>query len=184
MKKAILVGTSHTIQRGNSKAQEFESYIRKVCSSYSIKAITEEIDNKNTYICYDICKDLKIEYTIIEPTEKEKQDLGILTLNEIVNLMHNKYLQSDTPVDKPRLEQWPENPSKENLPEDIYNEYENMFQNTCRQREEEWLNRIINFNTWPVLVICGADHYEPFKKFLTENNFEVISENNRFGLEE
>ena len=55
MKKVILVGTSHTIQRGNSKAQEFESYIKELCSSYNVNAIAEEIDNKDNYICFDIC---------------------------------------------------------------------------------------------------------------------------------
>jgi hypothetical protein len=184
MKKVILVGTSHTIQRGNSKAQEFESYIKELCSSYNVNAIAEEIDNKDNYICFDICKDLNIKYKIIEPTEEEKQKLGILTLDEIDKYMHHKYLESEDPVTKPILEIWPKNPSKENLPEDIYNEYESASQNTYRQREEEWLNRIVILNTWPVLVICGADHYEPFKKLLTENNFEVISKNNRFGLEE
>ena len=182
MKKAIVVGTSHTIQRGNSKAQEFESYIRKLCSFYNVNAIAEEIDNN--YICFAICKGLNIEYKIIEPTEEEKQDLGILTLNKIVNVMYNKYLQPDNPVDKPRLQQWPKYPNKENLPQDIYEEYENMFQDTCRQREKEWLNRIIDFNTWPILVICGADHYEPFRKLMSENNIEVIREDSKFGLEE
>lgn len=182
MNKVVLIGISHSIQRGDLHAEKYKSYIKDLCNTYHIKAIAEEIDNNDTYIASDISSKLSIEHKIIEPTEEEKKDLDILTLNEIDIIMHNKYLLPETPTDEPRLQSWPNSPTEDNLPSDIFEEFDRMRQYTFRQRESEWLKRIKELNIWPVLVICGADHYQPFKDLLSENSIDIIKENNGFCI--
>jgi hypothetical protein len=46
-------------------------------------------------------------------------------------------------------------------------------QQTYRQREAEWFRRITDKNIWPVLVICGAEHYAPFIDLLKHSGIDV-----------
>jgi len=45
-------------------------------------------------------------------------------------------------------------------------------------REKGWLKKIIEFNKWPLLFICGQLHTYSFKKLLVENkiNAKILCE--------
>ena len=173
MKKAVLLGTSHTIQRGNNQKGSFESYIGQLCDIHNINAIAEEIDDQCRSIAAGVSDRLNIMYKIIEPTLVESEKLGIekehhirsglMNINEIVN--------------------WPDEVSANNLPSDVYEEYTDRIQATYRKRESEWLKRINELNSWPVLIICGADHYQPFYQLLISSSIDVIKVNGEWGLQ-
>ncbi len=175
MKKAILIGTSHPIQRGHTaKSEEFKSYLKSLCDSYNIKAIAEEIDNECVSIAKQITDEYTLDYKIIEPTLEEQLLLGIKDDNYITENMMTEY----------DIKYWPSDIESHPLSNKIHEEYDQKKQATYRQREAEWLKRIQALNSWPLLIICGADHYEPFAQLLSENEICVRKDNGRWGLEE
>lgn len=163
MNKAVLLGTSHPVQKGNNQKCNFMSHIEQLCSTYHVRAIAEEIDNNTSSIAADVSSNLGIAYKIIEPTPIELQELGIEEIHCIEYELMSRY----------ELKIWPDNPNVENLVSDVYKEYHERLQATYRQRESEWLKRINEINTWPVLIICGADHYDPFCELLISSDIDV-----------
>lgn len=171
MKKAVLLGTSHPIQRGVSKKDSFQKYIEQLCSTHCINAVAEEIDIKST-VASGVSDKIDITHIIIEPTPEESKKLGIEEVHRIVYELMNKY----------EIENWPIEPSTYNLPLLVYEEYTSRIQATYRQRESEWLRRIEELNTWPILIICGANHFQPFFKLLSSSGIDVTKEENKWGL--
>jgi len=41
-------------------------------------------------------------------------------------------------------------------------------------REKLWLERLLAFNSWPLLFICGAKHVQGFRRLLEQNGIEVV----------
>lgn len=138
----------------------------ELCSTYDIKAIAEEIDNTCVSIAKNISDEISITYKIIEPTPTEIQELDIEESHRIIWELLNRF----------DLENW------EDRPVEATAEYNTRIENTYRQREAEWLKRINTLNIWTVLIICGADHYEPFYELLVSSGIEVIKEEDRWGL--
>ena len=66
----------------------------------------------------------------------------------------------------------------------IRKEYISLIEDTYRQREQEWKKRIEQINIYPILVICGSCHFKEFSKLLKESAFEVIEENERYGVDD
>jgi thymidylate synthase len=164
MKNVVLLGTNHSIQRGKIQKNSFKSYIKHLCTEHNIKAIAEEIDNKDTYIAQTISKELKIKYKIIEPTLDEKQVLEIKEEDNIIYELINMY----------NIKNWDEQYKNNDLPPKALEEYGKRLEKTYRQREDEWLKRIDKLDTWPLLVICGDAHSQPFCKLLNSSNIDVI----------
>jgi hypothetical protein len=42
------------------------------------------------------------------------------------------------------------------------------------RRESEWLQRIAGRDAFPLLMICGANHVDPFTRMCSEAGYEVI----------
>jgi len=61
-----------------------------------------------------------------------------------------------------------------NLPSDGYEAYKRRIQNVYRQREAEWLRRICKLDTWPILIICGINHLQPFFELLSREGIETV----------
>jgi len=159
------VGTSHPIQRGNQRKTDFKAYIESLVSTYSPLAIAEEINDNQVTIAQSIANTIKIPHEIIEPTPQERSDLGIETRSAI---MH------DILFDYDEIDDWPDEPSPDNLPVNAYNEYFTRIQKAYREREQEWLVRLRKLNTWPVIVICGSSHHQPFTDLLSTDGFKVV----------
>jgi len=160
MKKAVLIGTSHSIQR-NDRA--FGSYIEELCNEHNICAIAEEIDNKSKSIAAILSDKLGIKYAIVEPTPDERRNLHIERENDIVYELTMKYSTENLSTE----------PSSQNWPSEPYDDYANRVQTTYRQREGEWIKRIENLNIWPVLIICGKDHLEDFSKLFISSGIDL-----------
>ena len=165
MKKAILLGTSHPIQRGKLKKDSFYSHLHELCKTYNIKAIAEEIDDECTYIAEDVSTRLNIKYQIIEPNEEERIELGIEDRAIIDYEFEFKY---KVDIDK--------------LPPKVHEEHDKRTQDVYRKRESEWLKRVLKLDTWPVLIICGADHYQPFFELLSKEGIETVKESSKWDI--
>jgi hypothetical protein len=159
MNKVVLLGTSHPFQRGNSK---FASYIEKLVDKYEITCIAEEIDVPKPSSASKLSEVRSITHLIIEPTAQEKDVLGILDLEIFADRLMRDYEFTVWPTDA------------EQLPSGAFSEYEEATQETYRARENEWWRRIDAKNKWPCLVICGSNHFQPFKEQLIRQNIQVI----------
>ena len=159
MREAILLGTSHDIQRNEVHGDELRLLVNNLVEKYGVKAIAEEIRPEYDSIAKNIASVKGIEHIIIEPTLDEKKQFGI-----------------DDPgrIDM-ELVMRAQEPGEEftGLNEVQKSELEQRTQKTYRQREAEWFKRIADKNIWPVLVICGTEHYEPFSSLLLQSGIEV-----------
>jgi len=164
LKKAVLIGTRHSIQRGTKKNDNFKDFIKELCTKYKIKAIAEEIDNENKYIAQNVSTEFGIKYKIIEPTPEEKKKLQIEEEYHIIYELSNRY----------DIEDWDKQYTNDALPPKVLEEYKERLKKTYKQREKVWMKKILQLNTWPLLIICGSDHSQSFCELLTSLSIDVI----------
>ena len=107
---------------------------------------------------------LNIQYKIIEPNEEEREELGIEDRADI----DAEFRRVNN------VQDYSEELSLNNLSAKEYEKYDERTQNVYRQRELEWLRRINNLNTWPVLIICGANHCQPFFELLSKKGISPV----------
>lgn len=150
MSDVVIVGTSHTIQRDMSHSG-FKSYIEGVISQFGIKVIAEEIDVDS--IPSQLAEKYNLQYMNIEPNPAERTALGIPSLNQIENSIFMEFDDFD---------------SKE-----AQVECERRKQEAYRSREQEWLKRVKSIQDNPMLVICGANHFESFSDLLEQCGLSV-----------
>jgi len=183
MRKVIVLGTSHPIQkgeRGDEIKQKFKSFLKNIYKTYSIKMIAEEInEDANFIIAKELCKELGIKYKIIEPHPDKYEELDIKGIDIVRHEIHNKYYEY---FDKYNI--LPNFLDNENIPKDIIDDYESkLYKEHSHPRECEWLKRIKEDDTSPILVIFGANHFDSFSKLLADNTIEVIKSDAYWGKE-
>lgn len=152
MRSVVIVGTRHSIQRDLSQS-DFSSYINGLISKYDIKAIAEEIDKVES-IPYRSSQDHNLEYVNIEPTPDELKNLKIPTVNQVRLYIFTLF--------------------DDEASEEAQNELQNRIEETYRARELEWLRRIDRIQKDHILVVCGANHVDPFSELLEKNSYSVI----------
>ncbi|ELF1354564.1 hypothetical protein ACPFT9_003403 [Vibrio cholerae] len=150
MSNVVIVGTKHTIQRDMSHS-DFRSYIDGLISQFGIKVIAEEIDAES--IPSYLAKKHDLQYINIEPNPKERAALDIPSLNQIVNSIFMEFDDFNS--------------------EDAQVECERRKQKAYRRREKEWLKRVAALQDNPILVVCGANHFESFSELLEQSGFSV-----------
>ena len=168
MNQVVLLGTKHTHQRGNS---QFSAFIEQLVDEYKIACIAEEIDIPKPSSASELSKARTITHLVIEPTHKERLKLEISNLEKEAFYLMNEY---DFSI-------WPTDATEEQLPPGVWGKYEEIRERTHRLRENEWWRRIQIMNTWPCLVICGANHYHPFKEKLIKQGVQVIDTEECWG---
>lgn len=161
MKKVILLGTSHSIQRGDNSPESFRNLIEAEFGKSKFLGIAEEIDNGNTYIAERFCNEKGLKYLRLEPDQQERIALGIPSANNIVFEVIEEFDEKH-----PTIRIWPSDPSPETLPSEVWEAYNQRIETSYRTREAEWLKRLMTFDVWPVLCICGANHFIPFTKLM------------------
>jgi len=55
-----------------------------------------------------------------------------------------------------------------------FKDVDDRIQRAYRMREKLWLERLLAFNSWPLLFICGAKHVQGFRRLLEQNGIEVV----------
>ncbi len=167
MKNVILVGTSHSIQLGEVSPRPFKEMLDELCGKYQVAAIAEEIVSGSETIAFKLATDRQYSYTCADPDFKERKEKGIevdIELN-IISEFRDKY---------PEITIWPNIANENTLPTEVWDEYKERLETSLRQRESVWLDNIQSLNQWPLLFICGANHYDSFSKLLKSKDIEVI----------
>jgi len=115
-----------------------------------------------------LTQNLQIVHLCVDPSYKERHERGIAT-NIGLDLM------SQFGDEYPEICLWPREPSSKNLPQKVWEEYFKRIEESYRQREQIWLEKIVSLNKWPLLFICGANHFDPFSELLKHNNIRVVA---------
>lgn len=167
MNTVVLLGTAHPIQRGENAPTLFRAVLMGECEKYNVKAIAEEIDNDKPTVASILAKTLHVGHLIADPDLHERAKRGIQSdwRVDIIREYQNRY---------PEIGMWPESPSKENLPEEVWREYDRRTNESHGTREQVWLEKVIQFDRWPLLFICGANHFRGFSNLLRKRGFHVI----------
>ena len=139
----IIIGTNHFVQTGEARysaAQRaaFSNVLLKAIKKYRIKLIAEEMseDALSDYgvtqtLAKGIANSTEIGHSYIELTAPERRAMGINRLN-----LHQAAQSSGL------------SPAQACTLETLIGQV----------RETVWLLRILQNNTWPVLLICGANN--------------------------
>lgn len=168
MKKVVLLGTSHSIQRGKNSPEQFVKLIEDEFSKSRFQGITEEIEKGSNYIAEEFCSQNQLKYLCMEPDEGERRDKGIPSANEIVREIMDEFDEK-----YPDISMWPSDPSAATLPGEVWKIYSERTESSYRAREAVWLERLVAFNVWPVLCICGANHFTPFANLMIAEGIQV-----------
>jgi hypothetical protein len=153
----VLVGTDHSFQRAGSTpaGEQFFTTIRNLCVTHGVRAIAEEMNfsalsehGVMESIGQQVSVELGLKHEFADPSREERAVLGISQENDIRA--------------QGWLNRWPEK------------RIDAAISESDRIREREWLRRIEELNRWPLLFICGSDHFIPFARLLRENGMNVF----------
>ena len=167
MNTVVLFGTAHSIQRRGNEPTAFRAILMEECKKHNVKAIAEEIDNGLVTVASMLAADLKMGHLYADPDNNERVKRGIESdcRHDIVREYGDQY---------PQIKIWPGEPSEENLPAEVWEEYDRRTSESYRMRERVWLEKIISFDKWPLLFVCGANHFREFSKLLEVSRYHVI----------
>ena len=171
MNKVIVLGTNHSVQRGEVRKNDFHSFLSSLCQKENIKSIAEEINgNAKMIVAKNVCNQLSINHLIIEPNLSDYQKLGIKPYNRIQHEVMCIYHLDEAPS------------ADNKSPVEALIEFESRVVSEHNlPREKEWLNRILKNDLWPVLIICGANHFESFCSLLSDSDIKVTKSASNWG---
>ncbi|MBY0238544.1 MAG: hypothetical protein K2X55_04445 [Burkholderiaceae bacterium] len=161
MRTVILLGTSHPLQCGTCggvAAESFNTVLTAICKNYGVLAIAEEIDSvglrKHSVtetIGAQVCRYLQIQSAYCDASWEDRVEL-------------RKSFPAFEPIDTTL--------SAQQLAE-CELEFEDRYMPPARERF--WLAKILQLESWPLLFICGSDHFDTFGALLRENGIQVIN---------
>lgn len=132
-------GPCNVFERDDQVCDAFAAYLKDQCLDFGIKTLAEEMcaDARLKWaisqtVPESVALDLKIEHADCDLGEEERSLLGIL--NEGVVKMNGRLHEQ----------------SEETVQENIRREYD--------KREYEWIHRISQLSSCPVLFVCGCKH--------------------------
>ena len=165
MKTIVLIGTNHNFQRPvmgpyAEGIEVFRHTLHELCLQYKIHAIAEEMSlhalhehDVEESVAQQVCADLGLLHQLSDPSPLERSELGILQDNDI------------------RVEHMLDGWTQEQIEADVL---ARGSQASGIIRECFWWQKIQEFDTWPLLFICGADHFSSFTDLLNSDGVEVI----------
>jgi hypothetical protein len=153
MSRTVLVlGTDHRFQRRSAEFTEaqhqaFAAFVLATAKQAGVAGLAEEnnvaalAEAGATQSTIELmANELGLRHRYCDPNMKTRAKLDMLQENEI------------------RISAFPEKL--------IEAEVQRLLTESMRVRESYWLSKLIEFNTWPVLFVCGADHSLPFLDLL------------------
>ena len=156
----LIVGTDHRFQtRGpdftEPQHRRFAAYVWDVVKANGVAALAEE-NNHQVLVEADvsestvqtIARELGLKHRFCDPDMQTRIKLGIRQENQI------------------RISVFPKQLAEA--------EVQQQLDESMRARERYWLSELVEFNVWPVLFVCGADHSSPFLNLLRRNNFDAV----------
>lgn len=165
MRTVVLVGTDHKFQRpvsgsGAEGVESFRDAIRELCLRYKVHAIAEEMNPQalqehqmTESVAYQLCSELRLLHQYSDPSLQERKALGIQRDHDI------------------QLQGWRERWPREKIDAALRNHGSIA---SDQIREKEWLCRIQVLDAWPLLFICGANHFVAFTSLLRHAGVTVI----------
>jgi hypothetical protein len=156
----LIIGTDHGFQRRDQKFTEsqhrqFGNYVVNTARGHCVAGLAEEYGLENLAedeitetTIQTIARELALKHRFCDPDMKTRAQLGIRQENQI------------------RISEFPNKLTEV--------EVQRRFEESLRARERYWLSELLEFNTWPALFICGADHSLPFLVLLRTNNHEAV----------
>ena len=166
----LILGTDHRFQMRSpefttAQHQRFAAFVLATAKDYDVAALAEENDPEalaekdlvESTIQF-IARELGIKHCHCDPDTRTRAALGIRQEGQI-RLSHY-YLQQPTNSRhrKPLTEE----------------EVQQRMDESDRKREHYWLSKLVEFNTWPVLFVCGAEHSLPFCDLLQKNSLDTV----------
>jgi hypothetical protein len=152
MNRIVLIGTSHKYQLpDNADASAFANLIRSSIDSSDAAAIAEEMSlealaqkGASQSICSEVANERAIRHLYCDPDNETRNRLTIQGENDI------------------RLAGFFNNLSEGEIEKNIHASHD--------RRELYWLSRILQFNCWPIIFICGANHVDSFSAKIRAGN--------------
>lgn len=166
MRTVLLVGTDHNFQCASSgpyaeAASQFRVEVSRLCVAYYAVAIAEEMSPHGLHrfdatesVAQQVAGTLGLLHQFSDPNDAERRTLGIQHDNDVI-VSH-------------LLDEW----TDEQIAADILLRGSEAG---YRIREQFWLERIHELDAWPLLFICGATHFYPFRQLLIKNHHSVIA---------
>lgn len=166
MQTVVLVGTDHNFQRPVNGLHaegiaQFRILIQELCLQYHLAAIAEEMSvyalaehNVTESVAQQVCALLGLRHQFSEPSSRDERfKLGIRQDNDI----RAEHMISDSTQEQIEADVL----ARGRVPSD-------------RIRERFWLQKIQEFDVWPLLFICGANHFTSFAALLKASSFNVV----------
>lgn len=161
----FLIGTAHKFQRqvkgphADGIAQ-FRILIRDLCLLHNLAAIAEEMNlhalqewNVTESVAQQVCNLLGLWHQLSDPSPEERFKLGIRKDNDIrAEHVSDEWTHEQIEADVI---------ARGSVPSD-------------RIREQFWLRKIQDFDGWPLLFICGANHFTSIAALLRASQIDVV----------
>lgn len=156
----LIIGTDHRFQTrspdfAETQHEQFSAFLSATASANGVVALAEEHNiaalaesNIVESTVKATARALGLKHRYCDPDKKKRVDLGILQENEI------------------RVSAFPNWLSEA--------EVQQRFEESMRAREAYWLSELIDFNSWPVLFVCGANHALSFLDLLRAHAFDGV----------
>ena len=166
MKTALhLIGTGHHLQFGAGARfggyacsaedeKAFATFLAEAAQRSSAIAIAEELNRQalievgcQTSVAERVSSALGIAHLFCEPDRSERAALGIMDENDVrASLVFKKFNEEQVQA---------------------------KISDHVRLREEEWLRRVAELGTGPILFVCGANHVDTFTALLDLHGLQV-----------
>lgn len=170
-RRVFLIGTSHAYQFGEGVtfgdttctpeiATQFRQYLAYVHNLHGTRAFAEEMNleglaemKQAASLPKLVADELSILHRYCDPTNQERAQLGIRQDNDIrAEHMFDEWTQEQIEADVL---------ARGSVPSD-------------RIREQFWLQRSQGLHVWPLLFICGANHFTSFAALLRSACIDVV----------
>ncbi len=149
----IIVGTSHSIQTVDL---ELEAYLVNLCKEFKVFAVAEEMNRDalaerdcSTSIPMQVANALQLPHRLCDPNREQRAKLEIRQENDI----RMQAWRTDSELSEPEIAE--------------------LVAESLAKRERYWLEQLRDFNVWPVLFVCGADHVPSFCQLLKQQGISV-----------
>lgn len=169
-RRVLVLGTDHGFQRRSNEFTElqhrqFALYVLTIAKENGVAALAEE---NNPQALEEACiaestvqaiaRDLGLRHRHCDPDGKTRHALDIRQENYI-------RIMSKIPNELPEAD------------------IQQQVWESMRARERYWLSQLLEFNTWPVLFICGADHSLPFLDLLGKEDLDAVLVSKDWGTQ-
>jgi len=162
-----LMGVDHSVQytspgTDNQRAYTFIELVDNIIYQHKIEVLAEEFSNEacaSNHVSESLCcmyaREHHLKHIYCDPNTDERKSLGIRSHSELMSLINSVFGESPL-FDATR-----------------YSYYKCLEKEDFPQREQFWLENIMEMKHENILFICGSAHLPSFSYLLTVNDWSV-----------